>query len=157
MSYAAPLVKDTELLKLIKDKTKVPKKDYVVIDVRDHDFTGGNIPGAVNIPSRVFVDNVHKTIEDYKDVPQVYFHCALSQSRADNISKLGLFMITGPKAARIYNESKNLHGIKSDQKVAVLQGGFEQWYIKHRKDSSLIENHDPEALKGLLFEYGVEE
>ncbi|KAM3581212.1 Cdc25 phosphatase Ibp1 [Umbelopsis sp. WA50703] len=137
MSYAAPLVKDSELIKLLRDKTKVPKKDYVVID-------GGNIPGAVNVPSRVFVDNVHKLIEDYKDVPQVFFHCALSQSR-------------GPKAARIYNESKNLHGIKSDQKVAVLQGGFEQWYINHRKDTSLIENHDPEAMKGLLFEYGLED
>jgi hypothetical protein len=39
MSYAAPLVKDSELIKLLRDKTKVPKKDYVVIDVRDHDFT----------------------------------------------------------------------------------------------------------------------
>jgi hypothetical protein len=41
--------------------------------------------------------------------------------------------------------------------VSVLKGGFEQWYLKHRKDPSLIENHDPEAWKGLLFEYGIEE
>ncbi|KAI8584675.1 hypothetical protein K450DRAFT_217444 [Umbelopsis ramanniana AG] len=143
-SFTAPLVHDTEIIQLLKNKTKVPKKDYVIIDVRDHDFAGGNIPGAVNVPSRYFLEDVQKLIEDYKDVPQVYFHCALSQAR-------------GPKAARIYKESRHLQGIKSDQQVSVLQGGFEQWYLKHRNDPSLIENHDPDALKGLLFEHGIEE
>jgi len=144
MSFKAPLVNDSEIIKLLRDKTKVPRKDYVIIDVRDHDFEGGNIPGSVNVPSQHFIDSVHKLIEEYKNVPQVYFHCALSQSR-------------GPKAARIYNESKSLQGIKSDQQVAVLKGGFEQWYLKHRNDPTLIENHDPEVWKGLLYEYGFEE
>ncbi|KAH8553594.1 Rhodanese-like domain-containing protein [Umbelopsis sp. PMI_123] len=105
-SFTAPLVHDTEILQLLRNKSKIPKKDYVIIDVRDHDFAGGNIPGAVNVPSRHFIENVQNIIEDYKDVPQVFFHCALSQSR-------------GPKAARIYNESKSLQGVKSNQQVCV--------------------------------------
>lgn len=38
MSFAAPLVSDAEIIKLLRDKTKIPRKDYVIIDVRDHDF-----------------------------------------------------------------------------------------------------------------------
>ncbi|KAG2174618.1 hypothetical protein INT44_006882 [Umbelopsis vinacea] len=139
-SFTAPLVHDTEILQLLKNKTKIPKKDYVIIDVRDHDFAvlqntylGGNIPGAVNVPSRYFLEDVQKLIDDYKDVPQVYFHCALSQARAGFVDQRTYFQ------------------------VSVLQGGFEQWYVKHRNDPSLIENHDPEALKGLLFEYGIDQ
>ncbi|GAB5585308.1 Cdc25 phosphatase Ibp1 [Umbelopsis nana] len=111
MSFKAPLVNDSEIIKLLRDKTKVPRKDYVIIDVRDHDFEGGNIPGSVNVPSQHFIDSVQKLIEEYKNVPQ----------------------------------------------VAVLKGGFEQWYLKHRNDPTLIENHDPEVWKGLLYEYGFEE
>lgn len=37
-SFTAPLVHDTEIIQLLKNKSKIPKKDYVIIDVRDHDF-----------------------------------------------------------------------------------------------------------------------
>lgn len=50
------------------------------------------------------LDRVNELIEKYKAVPQVYFHCALSQQR-------------GPKAARIYNEVRHLTGEKDVQKV----------------------------------------
>jgi hypothetical protein len=46
-SFTAPLVHDTEIIQLLKNKTKIPKKDYVIIDVRDHDFAVLQIPNLV--------------------------------------------------------------------------------------------------------------
>jgi hypothetical protein len=69
-----------ELAEIIRSD-KVPKKDYLVVDVRDDDFAGGNIVGAVNMPSRDFLMNVDNLVKDTKDVPVMVFHCALSQVR----------------------------------------------------------------------------
>lgn len=60
---------------------KTPKKDFVVVDVRDEDFVGGNIKGAINQPSRQFNMNVDGLVAKTKAVPLVVFHCALSQVR----------------------------------------------------------------------------
>lgn len=38
MSYVAPYIESDQLVTLLRDKTKVPGKDYVIIDVRDKDF-----------------------------------------------------------------------------------------------------------------------
>lgn len=38
MSYMAPYIESDQLVALLRDKTKVPGKDYVIIDVRDKDF-----------------------------------------------------------------------------------------------------------------------
>ena len=125
-----------ELATLMKDETKAPKKDFLVVDVRDDDFIGGNIVGAENKPSREFLDNVDKLVKDTKDVPLVVFHCSLSQVR-------------GPKAARIYEETRrNLFPETSDsdkpQEVAVLRDGFSQFQVKFKNDSKLVENYDAE-------------
>jgi hypothetical protein len=69
-----------DLSEIIKSD-KLPGEDYLVIDVRDDDFVGGNIPNCRNAPSVTFADNLDDLIHDSKDVPQVIFHCALSQSR----------------------------------------------------------------------------
>lgn len=61
--------------------SKEPKKDFVVIDVRDDDFAGGNIKGAINKPSREFSMNVDSLVKQTKAVPLIIFHCALSQVR----------------------------------------------------------------------------
>jgi rhodanese-related sulfurtransferase len=66
----------------------VAKKDYIIVDVRDDDFRGGNIVGAHNEPSETFLAGVDKLVEDTKGVKTVIFHCMLSQQR-------------GPKAARV--------------------------------------------------------
>ncbi|KAI8384302.1 Rhodanese-like domain-containing protein [Radiomyces spectabilis] len=130
MSHLAPYAESEELKALILDPTKVPRKDYLVIDVRDTDFEGGNIPHAVNVPAGQLLDRVHEIIDEYGQVPCVYFHCALSQVR-------------GPKAARIYKESLHLQGIQTNQQVKVLRGGFEGWHAKYRKEKQLLENYDP--------------
>jgi len=60
---------------------EAPKKDFVVVDVRDEDFAGGNIKGAINQPSRQFLMNVDGLVKKTKTVPLIIFHCALSQVR----------------------------------------------------------------------------
>lgn len=60
-----------------------PGKDYLIVDVRDDDFIGGNIKGAINCPSYSFQETVEDLVEKTKDVKTVVFHCALSQQRCD--------------------------------------------------------------------------
>ncbi|KAI7905299.1 Rhodanese-like domain-containing protein [Cokeromyces recurvatus] len=125
ITYAEP--KEVELL--IRDKSKLPGRDYAIIDVRGDDYRGGNIPGAINVPANEMYDKVNNLITEYSKVPIIYFHCALSQVR-------------GPKSARIYMETlKNLNK-NCDQKVKVLRNGFEGWHAKYRKEKDLIENYD---------------
>ncbi|KAF7726496.1 hypothetical protein EC973_008731 [Apophysomyces ossiformis] len=128
---SVPVYADSEeLVTLLRDKSKVIGKDYVVIDVRDKDFEGGNIPGAINVPAGTLLDNVDTLITEYSKVPVVYFHCALSQVR-------------GPKSARIYKESLSLRGYQLDQEIKVLRGGFEGWQAKYKNEKDLIENYNP--------------
>ncbi|KAK9898048.1 Rhodanese-like protein [Cystobasidium minutum MCA 4210] len=136
-------------------------KDFLVVDVRDDDFVGGNITGAKNVPSAQFNDRIEDLIAETRDVPKVIFHCALSQVR-------------GPKMARIYAEAAERHGNKvelafeketakkddeeaveqsskvedttkqkpekPEQEVIVLRGGFTRWQEKYKNDPQLVEN-----------------
>lgn len=69
-----------ELADMIKSD-KIPSQDYLVVDVRDDDYHGGNIKGSLNLPSREFLMNVDGLVKKTKDVPIVIFHCSLSQVR----------------------------------------------------------------------------
>ncbi|KAK7469058.1 Cdc25 phosphatase Ibp1 [Stygiomarasmius scandens] len=121
-----------ELADIIRSN-KVPKKDYLVVDVRDDDYVGGNIKGAVNMPSRDFLMNVDNLVKDTKEVPTMIFHCALSQVR-------------GPKAARIYKETRQNVLSETDAtsptQVLVLRDGFTSFQSKFKDDSKLVENWD---------------
>ncbi|KAJ3513497.1 hypothetical protein NLJ89_g2915 [Agrocybe chaxingu] len=120
-----------ELAEIMKSG-KEAKKDFVVVDVRDDDFTGGNIKGAINEPSSEFLMSVDGLVKQTKDVPLIIFHCALSQVR-------------GPKAARIYAETRKniLEGQDIDHEVAILRDGFSQFQVKFKVDDpQLVENWD---------------
>jgi hypothetical protein len=69
-----------DLSKIIKSG-KRPGKDYLVVDVRDSDFIGGHITNCRNVPSATFSDRLDGLVRDTEAVPQVIFHCALSQVR----------------------------------------------------------------------------
>ncbi|VDC00731.1 unnamed protein product [Peniophora sp. CBMAI 1063] len=124
-------ITNDELAKIIKSD-KEPHKDYLVIDVRDDDHVGGHISGSHHLPSQKFLDSVHDLVNRTKDIPIVIFHCALSQAR-------------GPKAARIYSETRdNLQIAGKDQPhdVCILRGGFTEFQAKFRNDPKLVENFD---------------
>lgn len=69
-----------DLSQIIKSDKK-PNEDYLVVDVRDDDWVGGNIKHCLNVPSEQFRHQVLELVESTKDVPMVIFHCALSQAR----------------------------------------------------------------------------
>jgi len=116
-----------ELSKIIKSD-KRPGNDYLVVDVRDSDFIGGNIVNCRHVPSNVFSDKLDALVRETKNVPQVIFHCALSQAR-------------GPKAARQYHDRrKQLENVDDGpQEVLILRGGFTEFQEKFKDDPKLIE------------------
>jgi len=112
---------------------KSGKRDFVVVDVRDDDYIGGNIKGSLNYPSREFLMNVDGLVRDTKQVPLIIFHCSLSQVR-------------GPKAARIYSETrKNVLDKDIQHEVAILRDGFSQFQVKYKDDPTLVENWDKDV------------
>lgn len=98
-----------DLAAIIKSD-KVANKDYCIIDVRDDDWSGGNIKGAMNSPSYGFLTNVDQLVKETKNIPLVVFHCALSQAR-------------GPKAARVrtFPPSELLHRSISGSRCRSMQ------------------------------------
>ncbi|KAE9394883.1 Rhodanese-like protein [Gymnopus androsaceus JB14] len=123
-----------ELAEIIRSKT--PKKDYLVVDVRDDDWAGGNIVGGINMPSNDFLNSVDQLVKETKDVPMVIFHCALSQMR-------------GPKAARIYKETRQNILSETDStsptKVLILRDGFTGFQAKFKDDPKLVEKWDKDV------------
>ncbi|KAG0200668.1 hypothetical protein BGX28_006325 [Mortierella sp. GBA30] len=145
-THQQPAYVDSDVVKtLLEDKTKVPGKDYLIIDVRDVDYAGGHIPGSLNIPANELPEKLPTLIEEYKQVPELYFHCALSQVR-------------GPKAARRWSEAlaeremrftetvaaKAAEKGPLSQKVNILRGGFGEWQRKYKDDKNLVEDYEAE-------------
>jgi rhodanese-related sulfurtransferase len=124
----AKYISADELSAIIKSN-KLPRKDYLVVDVRDADFIGGHIPNCLNSPSATFADKLDDLVKDTKDVPQVIFHCALSQLR-------------GPKAARQYKIRRDelLGDIDTPQEVLILRGGFTEFQERFKDDTQLVED-----------------
>ncbi|KAJ2720769.1 Cdc25 phosphatase Ibp1 [Coemansia sp. Benny D115] len=128
-----------ELAALVRDPTKTPGTDYLVVDVRDEDYHGGHIPGAINVPAHHVRDRAPELAAKYASVPTLVFHCALSQVR-------------GPKSARIYNETvrsgsenapENGSLVHDQQQVLVLRGGFNSWLHRFKDtEPALIEAYD---------------
>ncbi|WVF71942.1 hypothetical protein IAT40_006752 [Kwoniella sp. CBS 6097] len=130
MSFTLPFkyITAEELAGWIKSKPSSELEQLAVVDVRDSDFVGGNIVSAVNYPSDTFHATVDELVKKLENVPKVVFHCALSQAR-------------GPKAARIYAETRNhqLSNPSTAQEIYVLRDGFSGFQAKYRHDPELIE------------------
>ncbi|KAI9465528.1 Rhodanese-like domain-containing protein [Lactarius psammicola] len=124
----AAYISADELSAIIKSN-KIPRKDYLVVDVRDSDFIGGHITNCHRSPSTTFLDKLDDLVKDTKDIPQVIFHCALSQQR-------------GPKAARQYYDRCNQLRDDNDipHEVLILRGGFTEFQEKFKDDPQLVEN-----------------
>ncbi|KAJ1865083.1 Cdc25 phosphatase Ibp1 [Coemansia sp. RSA 2703] len=126
-----------DLAKLVRDPSKKPKVDYLIVDVRDEDYRGGHIKGSINVPAHEIQQKARSLAEEYKAVPLVVFHCALSQVR-------------GPKSARIYRETVKEALVTAassdplfDQQVNVLRGGFNSWLYRFKDtEPDLITAYD---------------
>lgn len=130
-----------DFAKAWREQNSTPStKGWTVIDVRDDDFEGGHIKGCRNIPSTQFPDQVESLVDELRNAKNVLFHCSLSQAR-------------GPKAARIYKESRQdaIQAGKIDgnqeQNVAVLREGFSNFGSLYKNESDLVQDYDEESWK----------
>ncbi|KAF5389212.1 hypothetical protein D9757_003421 [Collybiopsis confluens] len=116
-----------ELAQLMRSG-KVPDKDFLVVDVRDDDYVGGNIVGGVNIRSEEFIDK------------------ASTAMGLIGTWVIKLIMFRGPKAARIYKETRQNLLSETDStsptKVLVLRDGFTGFQAKFKDDPKLVEKWD---------------
>ncbi|KAJ1989625.1 Cdc25 phosphatase Ibp1 [Dimargaris cristalligena] len=147
-----------ELAVLVQDPAKVPKKDYLVIDVRTTDYVGGHIPGGINLPASQFYGFLEYINANFATVPLIVVHCALSQVR-------------GPKSARILTEyfqtrartSPNPTASGTEDKeapatgtapalpqVKILRGGITDWVAKYKDVPGMIEDFDAELWESEL-------
>ncbi|QSL67191.1 hypothetical protein MERGE_001581 [Pneumocystis wakefieldiae] len=123
-------------LKLKNKRNK--ENDIIIVDVRDDDFIGGHIKGALHIPSYELSSHILNLIEETKDAKEIIFYCSFSQQR-------------GPSGARLFlKERQKIHNIKEIQekhifpKVYVLRGGFVEWQKKYGNDEELTDKYNKE-------------
>ena len=111
-------------------------RKFAIIDVRCHDFIGGNIPYCYNINYEIFEEIIiSDLLTKFEYESDVVIHCMYSQHR-------------GPRAAFWYWkqrrkwEEKYKHKLPNKQRVWVLDGGFKQWLSDNILDSDLVTNYD---------------
>lgn len=104
MSFPRPYgyIQDSELAKLWKQRES-NANSIAIVDVRDDDFEGGNIPGCIHIPSSDFPDKVNELVKSpLKD--GMYWRLALHTTRLtvscihlqhSTASSVPLLIITG--------------------------------------------------------------
>jgi Cdc25 family phosphatase len=113
---------------IVVEKLLQNASNFQIVDVRG-DNSGGSIVGAVNIPDDQFDTRLDQVYEKLKATQEVYFHCQLSQVR-------------GPTCARKYTDYLNSTGKQGNQKVFVIQGGFQRFGEKYGQDKRLVENKE---------------
>ncbi|KAG0378902.1 hypothetical protein BGX24_002457 [Mortierella sp. AD032] len=147
-TYTRPTFVDGDVVKeLLEDKSKVPGKDYLIVDVRDSDYIGGHIRGSVNIPSHDLPERLPTLIEEYKQVPQLIFHCALSQVRGPKAANRWAEALAARDETELATEAAAVEAAKKSpltQQVNVLRGGFGEWQRKHKDDKNLVVDYQAE-------------
>ncbi|KAH9120798.1 hypothetical protein LEN26_002866 [Aphanomyces euteiches] len=113
MAQVVERISARELAVILKDPAK--RNEIRIVDVRDDDFRGGHIRGAINLPEDNFQDDddVDNIVEEFKNVPTVVFHCMMSQVR-------------GPFCAKRFQSRVDvvLEGAETKPQVRILTGGF---------------------------------
>jgi rhodanese-related sulfurtransferase len=118
--------------------------NLAIIDVRDGDYIGGHIAGSQHVPSSTIDYAMPELVRTLKEKKVVVFHCMLSQQR-------------GPSAALRYVREReklvgqvtkagegNAEGAKDEdrqQKVYVLERGFQGWQEQYGEDERLTEGY----------------
>ncbi|CAP65470.1 uncharacterized protein PODANS_6_9700 [Podospora anserina S mat+] len=129
-----------------------------IIDVRDDDYIGGHIRGALNFPSQTLDATLPTLIRKLQDKETVIFHCALSQQRGpgaalkylrekERLAKLEEQQKQQPqKEAEAEGEGENKKPAV-EQRVYVLDRGFVGWQEAYGEDERLTEGYRKELWK----------
>jgi Cdc25 family phosphatase len=107
--------------------------NLLVIDVRDDDFDGIKVKGAVNIPSADFddFDFVDEQLDNWRQYDTIVFHCMLSQVRGPRIANL--------VSRRIQMQQEEGDSSSAVPDVKVLIGGWMGWQRSFGDDEDLVE------------------
>jgi len=136
MSQTIKRISAAELVSVLSSTSTTPSFHPIIIDVRDDDFSGGNIQSAVHFPSSeasttkisYLWNELKDSHADKKDAQKkVIFHCMLSQMR-------------GPRIANSFLQSIGQEEIEeAGFEVAILEGGYCQFedYVTSHKDKDL--------------------
>lgn len=155
-------------LMLQYENGNIRKNFMIMFDVRDDkkDFPGGNIKTSINVPHRVFRENLGNLINEYYDKVNVIIFCMYSQQR-------GVRCINWYRQAleELINNYQNpnikkpiyskqfyaLNDVKLDdqvidslknQKIFIMKGGFNRFFNKYIKNHrSVFENFDQKYWK----------
>lgn len=114
---------------VVAELVRGPMRDEVaVVDVRDDDFAGGHIKGAINVESDQFGDDaaVDWLIDRHlAGKSRVVVHCMLSQQR-------------GPRCAARLSQRLADRGLAAPA-VLVMSGGFRRFAHIYGGDPNLVE------------------
>jgi len=119
----------------ILELQKSKDTSVVFIDVRDVDFVGGNIPGAVHVPYQEFDPKVTELVQKYGKYKHVIFYCLYGQLRSPSCA-LGFIK----KLEDTHHDDLN--------NVFVLSGGFHEYLLKNLSNLSALDNYDSACWTG---------
>ncbi|KAN0093411.1 S-adenosyl-L-methionine-dependent methyltransferase [Tylopilus felleus] len=100
-------------------------KDFIVVDVRRNDHTGGHVRGSVQRAAQTFYDDVPKFYEEHKDTKEVIFYCGSSNGRA-------------PRCARWYQDYLDQQG-NTQSKAFCMIGGAKRWVSSFKGEADLVD------------------
>ncbi|KAF5830387.1 rhodanese domain phosphatase [Dunaliella salina] len=130
MSSEVQFIRPVQLATLLRDPEQQGKT--VILDVREDDYDGGCIRGAIHKPhAENFYDEsaVNKIIDEHLNGPsteRVVVHCMLSQVR-------------GPRSAKALASALEKRGRAGQPAVLVLSGGWESFSAVYRSEPDLIQ------------------
>ncbi|KAI6370594.1 hypothetical protein MCOR25_004137 [Pyricularia grisea] len=134
---------------LLAEKADDPK--VAVVDVRDDDYIGGHIKGALNVPSQQLDARMPTLVRQLQDKPTVIFHCALSQQRGPGAALRYIReRDEALKKAKVKDADASSESAASpsvEQKVYVLDRGFVGWQEAYGEDENLTEGYRKELWK----------
>ena len=95
------------LAQLLRD---AKEENFVVIDVREEDVTGGSIPTSINIPAANFDRHIPELIQKYAQYDYVIFHCMHRfvcnfAMRSDSSSPPSYSQVRGPSCATEFSRA----------------------------------------------------
>ncbi|TLD18112.1 hypothetical protein PspLS_10446 [Pyricularia sp. CBS 133598] len=128
---------------LLAEKADDPK--VAVVDVRDDDYIGGHIKGALNVPSQQLDARMPTLVRQLQDKPTVIFHCALSQQRGPGAALR--YIRERDEALKKTKDQDTAASPSVEQKVYVLDRGFVGWQEVYGEDENLTEGYRKELWK----------
>lgn len=112
----------------LKRLLKTHPDQVLVVDVREEDFTRGNITGSLNLPFHTFPSSalslLKSRLRESPPVGIIVVHCRFSQIR-------------GPAAAEMIMGHDDFAGYQ----VKVLEGGWSGWFSAYKHDRDLTTLH----------------